>query len=218
MFYQLRLIKGTLYPNHHSYQLQQAEAVPGFWIRLFVLIFFSGALSVLGGFFGLHQELLANGLTTLPTDEYEARKLLFMLGQGVWGLFFAVFTLLFPALFFWTVTDGPFKKYIVIQMHVLVLLLAHKALYLITALLLGLDKFSSPFSLGVAAQYVTSNELLIMCFGSISVFHLWGVYIQYAFLKRFSNTKLLIPYVIAINVFILIVSSLIYYSRLEKLI
>src|SRR5690606_2388405 len=124
-----------------------------------------------------------------------------------------------PALFFWSVTEISYTKLLVIQLYALIVLLIEKSLSMIIALMLGLDSVSSPFSFGVIAQYLTTNELLITLFGTISIFHFWMIYLQYTYLHRLSekSPKFLLLIVIGLNVFLLIISAVLSYIKIEKL-
>lgn len=220
MFYQLRLIKGIFSPSYVSHQLRQAETIPRLWLKICLLIFSSGILFFIGAFFGLDNELFSKEIVSHSSSDFEAIKLLFALGKTLWGFVFAVLVLLVPAVFFWSVTDVSFVKLLSIQAFVLLILLIEKASKILLTLFFGIDKFSSPFSLGVITQYLTDRNLFIILFGSISIFLFWYMHVQYTYLKRLSekNPRLLFLFVIGFNFFILIVSTLLYYMKIEKLI
>lgn len=220
MYHQFRLFRGIFFPSYISHQLRQAETLPGLWIRVCLLILSSCILHFTGAFYGLGNELFSNELIHLPSSDFESRKLLFILGETIWGLFFALFILFFSALFFWSVTDIAYQKLLSVQMYVLLVLLIEKGLYIILALSIGIDRFSSPFSFGVIIQYFTSNPLLIILFGSISIFHFWIIYLQYTYLNKLTerSPKFLLLIIVGLNAFLLIISTLLYYIRIEKLI
>ncbi|KAB2336774.1 hypothetical protein F7731_10505 [Cytobacillus depressus] len=219
MFYKLRLVKGIVYPSYLNYQLSQAEKIQGLWKRIILLICSSGFLALLTAFFGIGNEILSKDLLTLPSSDFESIKLLFAFGKTLWGLLFAVFMLFLPALFFWTVTEIPYTKLLSTQTFILFILLIGKAVHLLFALLLGIDLFSSPLSLGVIIQYVTNNELLITLFGSISVFHIWAIYLQYTYIKKMTEKepRVIFSLVMVAYLFLLIISTLLHYTNIEGL-
>ena len=78
MNYNVRLLRGIFRPNIYLYQLQQAEVISGFWLRLVMLIGGSVLISALGGYYGLGSEGFSHELTTLDKSEFAARKLFFV--------------------------------------------------------------------------------------------------------------------------------------------
>ncbi|MBT2687182.1 hypothetical protein J7I93_03185 [Bacillus sp. ISL-47] len=220
MYYRFRLLKGIFFPSYSSHQLKQAEAIPRFWPRLFLLVLTSGFIYFLGSYFGLGNEILSKELTSLPSSEFEAKKLLFILGETGWGIIFCLFYLFFPALFFWTVTEIDYKKLVTIQMLAYTVLLIEKMLVSLLALTIGLDQFSSPFSFGVLTQYLTDKNFLIIFFGTISLFHFWIIYLQYIYLTRLSEKRgwVLFLLILGLHAFLLIVSTLLDYIEIERLI
>lgn len=220
MYYRFRLLKGIFSPSYSSHQLKQAEVIPGFWPRLLLLVLLSGLIYFLGSYFGIGNEILSKELTSLPSSEFEARKLLFILGETSWGILFCLLYLSFPALFFWTVTEIDYKKLVTIQMFAYTVLLIEKVLVTLLALTLGINEFSSPFSLGVLTQYLTDNHFFIIFFGTISLFHLWIIYFQYIYLTRLSDKRgwVLLLLILGLHAFLLIVSTLLDYIEIERLI
>jgi hypothetical protein len=219
MFYRIRLSKGVLYPRFLSYQLKQSEAVVGLWPRLILLLAASTIIFAMGAFFGIGTESISKEITTVSPYEFEMKKLLFTMGQALWGLIFAFLLIFLPALFFWTLTDIEYKKLLVIQSYAFLTILFGKVLTLLSSMILKIDPLSSPFSFGVMMQYITSSELVIAAFGSLTLFHLWMIFIQYYYLKELSekSTGMILFLVLGMNVFFWIVSTLLTYIKIENL-
>ncbi|MEN8701730.1 hypothetical protein [Bacillus infantis] len=219
MHYRVRLFKGIFSPSYRSQQLEEAEFLTGYRLRLLLIITASALLYMLAAYFGMGLEQLSNKITRFTGADFEARKLLFVAGKGIFGIVYASAILFFPALIFWIAFDAPYRKLVVIQMFVLLVLLIEKALFAVLALRLGLDSVSSPFTLGVAMQYLTNNEFWIILFSSISLFHIWTLYLQTCYIKKLTEKSSRIVYliVIAVYIFVLLISTLFSYIRFDKL-
>ncbi|WP_404356235.1 hypothetical protein LG291_22545 [Cytobacillus firmus] len=219
MIYQVQLLKGLLHPNNFLYQLEKAEEVRNYRIRIFFLFVISLFIFTISSYLGIGTEIISRELTSVSPSEFEARKLLFLLGQILWGLIYPAIMLFIPAAFFWALTDIPFIKVLVIQMFALAILLFEKALLIPFNWKIGLDESSSPFSLGPIAQYLTDSTILIYFLGQVSVFSLLVLYIQYKGLKYLTDKSRgqIISYVLLINVLFWLVSSFLSFIKFEKL-
>lgn len=219
MIYQVRFLKGLLHPKDFLYQLEKAEEIRGFKVRVLWLFLASALIFSISALLGIGTETISRELTGLSASDFETRKLLFLLGQFLWGLFFPAIMLLIPAAFFWTLTDIPFKKIFVVQMFAVLVLLTEKAILLPLILQFGLDKSSSPFSLGVIAQYLTNYSLIVSFFSQISIFSLFALYLQYKGLRYLSDRKpgMILSMVIALNVLFWMISSFLSFIKFEKL-
>lgn len=214
----IQVLRGLFYPDFYTYKLRDSEAVPGVWKNTAMLILLSGLIFGISAYFGIGSEYLSEKLTAISREEYEMHKLLFMAGQTIWGLFYGAAMLFIPALFFWTLSDLELKKLIAVQFFVLPILLFEKAITIPLAISLGLTKVSSPFSLGVIAQYITSNNFIIYFLASITLFKIWAIFIEYKYLKMLTekNPKIVLLMVIGINVVFWLVSALFSFVQFEK--
>ncbi|WP_175990052.1 hypothetical protein [Bacillus sp. Marseille-Q1617] len=136
------------------------------------------------------MDSISKELTTLSPTTYELEKFLFFLGRLLAGLLYAAIILFIPSLIFWTISDdGEYKKLVMTQGIILMILLLERLTYIPLSLFLSLDWHSSPLSLGVLAQYITSNSLIIYFLGIASLFKVWIFYIQYKGLKSLTQQK-----------------------------
>ncbi|PLR76195.1 hypothetical protein CU633_17195 [Bacillus sp. V3-13] len=218
MFFQNKLTKGLWDPARFFYQLREAERITGLWNRVVLLLLASALIFGLGTYTGVGTEILSKEITQLPISEFEAHKALFAAGQILWGLFYAALVLFVPSLFFWTLTDIEYKKLTVVQTLVLLILLIEKVVLLPFQITFGLDRFSSPFSLGVIAQYLSIKSFFVYFLATITVFKIWGMALQYKALKLLSdkNPKILLLMIISINLAAWLFSALISYIEFEK--
>lgn len=220
MVYKLQMLKAIFSPSTITYQLKQAEQIQGLWLRVSLLIGTFGILYFIGAFYGIGNELLSKEITNHSKSEFEVIKLLFACGEALWGLFYAGFILFLPSLFIWSVTEIPFKKLLSIQTYAVLILVIGKAIQLFFSLSLGVNQFSSPLSFGVIFQYITSSEILISLFGSISLMHFWAMFIQFTYIKNLTekSPRFILFIILAMYIFLLIISTLLYYIKIERLI
>lgn len=219
MIYQVQLLKGLLHPNDFLYQLEKAEEIRNYRIRIFLLFTASLIIFTISSYLGIGTEIISRELTSTAAGEFETRKLLFLFGQILWGLIYPAIMLFIPAAFFWALSDIPFIKVLVIQMFAVSILLLEKAFLIPINWKIGLDKSSSPFSLGPIAQYLTDSTLLIYFLGQLSVFSLLVLYIQYKGLKYLTDKTRgqIFSYVLLINMLFWLVSSFLSFIKFEKL-
>jgi hypothetical protein len=215
----IEVFRGLFNYNYYTYKLRDAERFPGVWKKTILFILLSGMIFGFSAYFGIESEYLSKKLTSISRAEYEMNKLLFLSGQILQGLVFGAIMLFLPALFFWTVTDLEFKRLLSIQLFVIPILLLEKALFVPMALYLGLTKVSSPFSLGVIAQYLTGNDFIIHFLAYISIFKIWAIFIEFKYLKAMTdkNPKIVLLLVIAIHLIIWLFAALISFVRMENI-
>lgn len=187
MIYQLQLVKGLLRPTDSFYRLEQAEAIRGLWSRLSLLVFFSMLISFISGYLGIQAEPVSTYITEMNPTIFEWKKMLFAIGTAVWGLIYPLVVIFIPTLLFWTFLGVDFRKLIALQTFVYLIYLIEFCLSIGLQLFLAIPKTSSPFTLGVLAQYVTDNQIIINFFSCISLFQLWAIALQYRFLKSVST-------------------------------
>ncbi|MBT2678690.1 hypothetical protein J7E38_06715 [Bacillus sp. ISL-35] len=215
----IEVIRGLFNYNYYTYKLRDTERFPGIWKKTILFILLSGLIFGFSAYFGVDSEYLSKKLTSIPRAEYEMNKALFLAGQIIQGLFFGAIMLFLPALFFWTLTDLEFKRLLTIQLFVMPILLLEKLLIVPMAIYLGLTKISSPFSLGVIAQYITGNDFIIQFLAYISIFKIWAIFIEYKYLKAMTdkNPKIILLLVIVIHLVIWLFAALISFVRMENI-
>ncbi|CAM3833197.1 hypothetical protein [Mesobacillus thioparans] len=215
----IEVFRGLFNYNYYTYKLRDTERFPGVWKKTILFILLSGLIFGVSAYLGVDSEYLSKKLTSITRAEYEMNKSLFLAGQIIQGLFFGAILLFLPALFFWTVTDLEFKRLLTIQLFVMPILLMEKLLIVPMAIYLGLTKISSPFSLGVIAQYITGNDFLIHFLAYISIFKIWAIFIEYKYLKAMTdrNPKITLLFVIAIHLVIWLFAALISFVRMENI-
>lgn len=215
----MQVLRGLFYPDLYTYKLRDSEYVPGVWKNTTMLILLSGLLFGISAYFGVGSEYLSKNLTVISRENYELHKLLFMLGQIIWGLFYGAAMLFIPALFFWTLSDISLKKFVTVQQFVLPILLLEKVIIIPLATTLGLIKISSPFSLGVIAQYITGNDFLIYFLAAISLFKVWAIFIEYKYVRMLTGKKrgIVLLMVIGINLVFWLFSALFSFVQFEKI-
>lgn len=215
----VEVLRGLFNYNYYTYKLRDSEHVPRVWKNTILMILLSGLIFGISSYFGMGSEYLSKKLTSISREEYEMQKLLFMAGQTVLGLFFGFVLIFLPALFFWTLSDLELKKLLAVQLFVMPIFLLEKVIIIPLAIFLGLTKVSSPFSLGIIAQYITGNDFVIYFLASISIFKFWVIFIEYKYLKMLTgkNPKIIFFIVLSINLLIWLFTALFSLIQFEKI-
>ena len=124
-----------------------------------------------------------------------------------------------PSLFFWSVSDNEWKKYIIVQFFVVTILLIEKVILIPFTIFMGLSDLSNPFSFGIIGQYLTSNDIILQFFTQLSIFKIWAVVLQYKYVKVLSGKSALQTALIVIgfNLILMIVTVFLTIMDLAKL-
>ncbi|WP_057915621.1 hypothetical protein [Peribacillus muralis] len=187
MVYQVRLLKGIFEPYRCRYQLQNAEAVTRFGSKLLLLYFLSLIVFTVAGYFGIGSESFSKHISTMSVTEFETGKLLIMGGNMIVGLIYPSLYIFLASLYFWIVADIPYLKLVVVQMTLFCLLLLEKVLLIPLFILLDIGNDGNPFSFGVISQHFLSSDYFIHVFSEISIFQFFIIFLQYFYLKGFSE-------------------------------
>ncbi|MBD7938537.1 hypothetical protein H9655_15985 [Cytobacillus sp. Sa5YUA1] len=97
------------------------------------------------------SESVSKVITDLPRGEYEAQKTLFFFGQILWGLVWSLLAIFIPSLFFWTLIDVEYRKLLIVQMIVFIIILLEKLINISINLILEVGTESNIFSFGIIA-------------------------------------------------------------------
>jgi hypothetical protein len=190
MHKEVKLLKGLTQTSFFFYQLKEMEVLKGYRRSIFNLFLLSAFIFGLISAFGIGMDPLSKELTKLSPTSYELEKFMFILGRIIAGILYASIILFVPAVIFWTISEkGEYRKLIIVQALVLLILLLERLTYIPLSMFFSLDWFSSPLSLGVIAQYITTKPWVIYFLGSFSLFKIWIFYIQYKGLKRLTEKK-----------------------------
>ncbi|QQZ09185.1 hypothetical protein [Heyndrickxia vini] len=188
MVYQSRIFH-LFKPKTTFFQLGKAEVIYGLKMRLFLMILFSAVIFALEGLMGIGSTSISRTLTIDPKGVFEWHKALFVMGKILSGIIYSIGILYIAPLAFSVFADVSYRKLVVIQVFVLFILLIEHITYFPLVLWLDLDWYSSPLSFGVIGQYITTTPFLIALLGSLSIFKIWGIYIQYKGLCSLSEKK-----------------------------
>lgn len=219
MFFQVRLWKGLTTPYLTAHQLHKAERITGIWKWLALLLLFTLILSGTSAYFGIGNEQLSKLIYDTSSSEFATIKGLFAIGQLLQAVLVTAILIFLPALILWIFTDSEYLKLVVIQLFVASIYLVEKIIIFPMELYFGLDHASSPFSLGILAQYITDYRFIFNFFGEISLFSVWSIILQYQYLKVISekNPKQLLLLIISINLFLWLLAALFSYIKFEVL-
>ncbi|PLT31739.1 hypothetical protein [Peribacillus deserti] len=189
MVYRIRVLKGMAEPSIFRYGLSSAEALSGLRIRVILAILASAILFTLSGFLGIGSESISGQITRLSPSEFETSKLVFLSGQLLSGLLYAVIILFFFGLFFHVLFDMDYKKILAVQLIVLSIGLVNKLISMLLAVFAGLGTSASPFSFGVIGHYVTDFEPVLFFLGQISIFQIAIIAFQFYMFRSLSEKK-----------------------------
>lgn len=219
MFFQVRMWKGLTQPYVSAHQLDKAEKYEGIWKKTFLLLIISLILSTISAYFGIGSEQLSKLIYETTPTEFATIKTLFAIGQVVQTILVTAIIIFFPSLILWIFMDIPYRKLVVMQLFVASIFLMEKVITLPMQLFLGIDHASSPFSLGIIAQFVTEYELISNFFGEISLFSGWAIILQYQFLRIITNRnpKQILLIILSIQLFMWSIAALFSYIKFEVL-
>ncbi|MGM0842338.1 MAG: hypothetical protein ACQEWE_16495 [Bacillota bacterium] len=190
MHKEVKLIRGLRQPSYFFYQLKETEVLRGYKQKVILVFILSALVFGLISSLGIGMDPLSKELMKLSPLTFEMEKFLFFLGRLIAGILYAAVILFVPALIFWTISDeGEYRKLVLTQSLVLLILLIERLTYIPLSLFLSLEWFSSPLSLGVIAQYITGKPWVIYFLGCFSLFKIWIFYIQYKGVKKLTQQK-----------------------------
>ncbi|MFC4559634.1 hypothetical protein ACFO3D_15705 [Virgibacillus kekensis] len=189
MSYPINMIKFFFPLNDHLFRIQKAESFKNLWKVFFLLLLSTVVVYFWMASLGLGSDTVSVNATELAPLEYEASKLWFVLGRMGYGLLLAVLILLLPSLWFYVITGIPYKKLLIMQQAVLLVMLLERITWIPLAVYFGLEWFVSPLSFGIIASYFTELPWVTAFFGAISLFQLWIIWFQVKFLRYMSSTK-----------------------------
>lgn len=219
MIYHVRLLKGLRQPYLNAQVLAKAEGITGFWKKIILLALSTIILSAVTAYFGIGNEILSRNIDNLTSTEFEAAKIMFALGQILWSLFAALIVVTVPSLFFWTLSNSEWKKFIVVQLYVLSIFLLEKAITAIFTVTMGLAEISNPFSFGVIGQTFTQHPIMLHFLAEITLFKIWAMVLQYKYVKSLSDKSALMTLLIVLGLNFILLLAVVFFNamQLEKL-
>ncbi|SIS56951.1 hypothetical protein [Salimicrobium flavidum] len=189
MIYSVNLWKLFWKRDEELWKLSQAEKIRNVWNMLFFLVLASILTFVWTAWIGLGTDPVSANMIELNRLEYEWRKAWFGLGRIGYALLFSGFILFFSTLIFWLFNTASYKRIMVMQMNVLLVMLLERITWIPLLTYAGLDWFVSPLSFGVVTSYFTDITWVIYFFGAISLFQLFIIWYQISSLKKISSTR-----------------------------
>ncbi|MGJ9460344.1 hypothetical protein [Oceanobacillus sp. CF4.6] len=189
MTYHVHLFKILFSMEDDLFRIQKAERIQNLWKVNILLILSAIGLYAWMAFLGLGSESISSIAVSLTQPAYETSKLWFMIGRSFYGLVFAMFILFVPSLLFYLLTGIPYKKLIIMQQIVLVVMLLERVLWVPIVIFAGLNWQVSPLSFGIIASYITETPWIIYFFGAITLFQLWIIWFQVKYIMSFSEMK-----------------------------
>jgi hypothetical protein len=219
MSYRLKLWRGLFKRDVASYQLHKAEIFYGVWGRVVLLLFCSAVIYGVSGLLGIGTEPIVKEIPNTGLDKIYIKLSLFTLGKMFAGIVIALFLLFAPTLIYWSLTDIPYRKLVIIQTFVLMIFLLERVANILLMYVFHLPWFSSPLSLGVVAQTLELPTLVIYLAGGISIFFVLSIKITYDFLKQLTDTsrvKVLLM-VVCWHVFLLLTQTILAFVDVSTL-
>lgn len=219
MYYQVQIWKGLTSPYVSAHQINKAEKLNGIWKWTVQLLLISLILSGISAYLGIGNESLSKLIYDTTSSEFQTIKGLFAIGQVVQSTVTTAILIFLPALIFWIFTDIEYYKLVVVQLFVAGIWLLEKIVFFPLQFYFGLDHASSPFSLGILAQYITDYQLLSHFFGEISLFSIWVMFIQYKYLRVITekSPRIILLLIVSIQLFFWIFTALFSYIKFEVL-
>ncbi|TFB14203.1 hypothetical protein E3U55_14230 [Filobacillus milosensis] len=171
------------------YRIEKAEYIST-WKMNVSLFLATIAIYIWMAWLGMGSNPISSTLHATTPGVFNAFKLWFIAGRGLFAIIFAGIILFLVSYIFYLFTSIPYRKLVIMQQVVLVVLLFERLLWIPLFVFLGLNWYVSPFSLGVLASYVTDFELVIYFFGAISILQIWIMFFQVKYMYRLQTLAL----------------------------
>jgi len=203
MTYRVHLLKFFFEMKGHFHQIRKAERLTHVWKWSFVLGFASILLYGWMAYLGIGSDMISSQHAEWTLPMYEGSKFSFLLGRLLFAVLLSCGILFLTALFFYSITDIPFQKLMIMQQVVLFIMLIERLLWIPFMVYLGLDWYVSPLSFGIIASYVTVHDWFIYFFGAMSLVQVWVVWFQIRYLTFMASIRKrwIVLAVVAIHVF-----------------
>lgn len=189
MTYHINLVKLFFSMDDHLYRIDKAEKIKSLWKLCALLCLCSIIIYAWMACLGIGSDILSGNATLLSAHEYELNKLGFVVGRCVYAILLTGIILFLSSLVFYSITGISFRKLVIMQQVVLVIMFVERVIWIPLMLYWGLDWYISPLSFGVVASYLTENSWLVYFFGALSLFQLGIIWFQAKFLCYLSLVK-----------------------------
>ncbi|KAB8129187.1 hypothetical protein F9U64_15490 [Gracilibacillus oryzae] len=180
------LLDWVIKPDTHLERVKHAEHVGNIWRTTILLILASFLIYGWMAGIGMGSALISPSITDVSSLEYNTDKFWFVIGRAIFGLIFAIIILFLISYYFYLVTELPYRKLVLMQQVVFMMMLVERIIWIPLYTYVGLDWYVSPFSFGIIASFFTDIHWIEAFFGSISLFQLWIIYFQAKFLLKLS--------------------------------
>ncbi len=190
MTYSVNLLKLFFRRSDHLFKLNEAERIKNVYNLLFFLLLLTILTYVWTSWMGLGTDPVSANMSEFNRIDYEFRKSWFLIGRVAYSLLFFIFILYISSFFFWLFNNVSYKKLMIVQMNVLLLMLLERVTWIPLMVYAGLDWYVSPFSFGIITSYFTSLDWIIYFFGAMSIFQLFIVWYQVKCISYMSSTKI----------------------------
>ncbi|UOQ44371.1 hypothetical protein MUN89_21530 [Halobacillus salinarum] len=190
MTYSVNLFKLMFRRNDYLFKLNEAERIKNVYNLLFLLLLGTILTYLWSSWIGLGTDPISANMAELNRIEYEFRKAWFLLGRAAYSFILFIFVIFIASFYFWLFNDTSYKKLFIVQMNVLMIMLLERVTWIPLMVYAGIDWYVSPFSFGVIASYVTSQDWLVYFFGAISIFQLFIIWYQVKCISYLSSTKI----------------------------
>lgn len=171
------------------FRIRKAEQINNLWKHSVILIFLTMIIYGWMGYLGIGTDIISSNIGSFNALTYEQSKFWFMTGRIVFGLLLALLLLFVVPLILRGLTEIPYRKLIVMQQMVLLVMMIERIIWIPLFLYLGLDWYASPLSLGIAAAYLTDIPWIIVFFGAISLVQIWIIWFQIKYISALSSIK-----------------------------
>ncbi|MFC7063665.1 hypothetical protein [Halobacillus seohaensis] len=189
MTYSINLLRLFFRRQDQLLVLHKSERIQKFWRAFFILLLLSFITYGWTSWIGLGTDPLSTSINELSRIDYEFQKAWFLIGRLGIALLLFLGIVLFTPFIFWLLFDLSYKKMVIVQMSVWLLMLVERLTWIPLMVYFGLDWYVSPLSLGVIASYATQLEWIVYFFGAISLFQIFIIWFQIRSILYLSNSR-----------------------------
>ncbi|WP_164670710.1 hypothetical protein [Virgibacillus doumboii] len=189
MTYQANILKFFFPIDDHLYRIHKAEALKNHWKITALLVLVSVIVYTWMGLLGIGSDIISGNATSFTALQYGESKFWFVIGRMGFAVLFVLLVLFLPSLLFYLITRIPYRKLLIMQQVVLLVLLIERITWIPLVVYLGLDWYVSPLSFGIITSYFTEIPWIVFFFGAMSLFQLWIIWFQAKYLNYMSTIK-----------------------------
>jgi len=210
MFYQYKFWDSVRRPQYFMDMVEKSE-IRGYKLRVFIVFLLAMVLFAARNSWGMGTENLTALFAGHLNDTYVVARFLSLIGTILWAILYLAFHYYGVSYVLYIFTEIPYKWIRMIQLYVIAILLAEKAIIFAVFYFVGYTTPLSFMSLAPMATYVIDIDYIIYIINQLTVATALTIVVQYIFLSKYEaleNKKSLLVKIILLQLFLAILVGL----------